>query len=82
MLDCDGDGFITLSDLRQALQGFDEDDDDQEEEEEKLTDDDLLDMLLAADPKGNGKISFDSFARIVEPKHDKERNRKRTTQKS
>ena len=72
ILDCDGDGFITLSDLRQAMQDFDEDDDDDDDDEDKLTDEDLLEMLIAADHKGNGQISFDSFVRIVEPKKENE----------
>ena len=66
ILDCDEDGYITLADLRQAMN------DDDDEEEEKLSDDDLLDMIAAADERGNGRISFDNFVKILEPKkgHD------------
>ena len=69
ILDCDEDGFITLADLRESLSGFEEDEDD----DEKLTDEDLLEMIAAADTKGSGKIGFESFVRILEPKKGKKK---------
>jgi len=63
ILDCDEDGYITLSDLREAMSNFDED--------QEVDDEELVEMIAAADDKGNGKISFDSFIRILEPKSPK-----------
>ena len=74
ILDCDEDGYITLADLREAMKDFAEDED---EEDEKLSDEDLVDMITAADDRGNGRISFESFVRILEPKAGK---RKRKTE--
>ena len=62
-MDCDEDGFITLSDLREAMQNFDED--------QEVDDAELVEMIAAADDRGNGKISFDSFIRVLEPKTPK-----------
>jgi len=68
ILDCDGDGFITLADLREAMR----DDSDQEDDDDcEMTDDDLVEMIAAADKKGDGKIDFDSFVRILEPRKPK-----------
>ena len=63
ILDCDEDGYITLSDLREAMSNFDED--------QEVDDEELVEMIAAADDKGNGKISFDSFIRVLEPKSPK-----------
>jgi len=62
ILDVDQDGFITMEDLKSALAGFNEDDDEDPDEEE------LQEMIAAADDQGNGKISFESFIKIVDPK--------------
>ena len=60
------------------MSGFDEEEDD----DDKLSDEDLLDMIAAADDKGNGKISFESFVRIIEPKkHDKKKTNKFETKR-
>ncbi|XP_076818039.1 uncharacterized protein LOC143463451 [Clavelina lepadiformis] len=69
ILDCDEDGFITLSDLREAMQGFDSDD---EDDNNDMTDEELVDMIAAADDKGSGRISFESFVKILEPSKPKE----------
>ena len=73
ILDCDGDGFITLPDLRSAMNGFQEvgADDNADEEEDGANnpdDEELREMIAAADDCGNGKISFKSFVNIIDPK--------------
>jgi len=71
ILDFDQDGFITMEDLKVALAGFNEDEDEEEADEEELKE-----MIAAADDNGNGKISFDSFINVIDPKLAEMRNGK------
>ena len=69
ILDSDSDGFITLPDLRTAMNGFHEVDEDEDAEDANNPDDDeLAEMIAAADDRGNGKISFESFVKVIDPK--------------
>jgi len=58
VIDRDGDGFITESDLRDLLANLGE----------KVTDEEVLDMIKEVDMDGDGKISFPEFVAMFDMK--------------
>ena len=48
MFDKDGDGFITVQELRNVMMNIGE----------KISEEEILDMIKEADTDGNGKVDF------------------------
>lgn len=89
ILDCDQDGFISVDDLRCAMEMFESDSEEEnsnsrkerddekvneDEEEEEGEDEELKEMIAEADSDGDGKISFDDFLKVLETPVEKHDN--------
>nr|XP_002122118.1 calmodulin-2/4-like [Ciona intestinalis] len=73
ILDCDEDGYITLSDLRVMMSEFDDVSPDDVSEE------DLVEMIAAADLEGKGRIDFKSFVNVLKSKEKDSKEKKKST---
>uniref|UniRef100_H2YIA5 EF-hand domain-containing protein n=1 Tax=Ciona savignyi TaxID=51511 RepID=H2YIA5_CIOSA len=75
ILDCDEDGYITLSDLRKMTSEFDD------VSPDDVSEDELVEMIAAADTEGMGRIDFKSFVKMIKSKDEKSDKKQRATRK-
>ncbi|XP_070538762.1 calmodulin-like [Ptychodera flava] len=55
MFDKDGDGFLTIVDLREAIRNLGE----------NLTDEEIYEIIYESDADGDGKLNYEEFVRVM-----------------